>query len=95
MKGNMKHTDILVEANKILRPRGDVYGTVRENHERIARIANELTGHSLLAHDIAMVLVAVKLSRIAQSPDHVDSYVDAINYLSFAGEFATDASEEG
>lgn len=89
----MRHTDIIAEAIRVLGPRGDVYGTVRGNHERIARIANELTGHSLSARDIAMVLVAVKLSRIAQSPDHVDSYVDAINYLSFAGEFATDAGE--
>lgn len=91
----MRHTDIIAEAIRVLKPRGDVYGTVRGNHERIARIANELTGRTLRAHDIAMVLVAVKLSRIAQSPDHVDSYVDAINYLSFAGEFAADVSEEG
>ncbi len=91
----MKHVDLIAEAIRLLKPRGDVYGTVRENHERIARIANEIPGKALLAHDIAMVLVAVKLSRIAQSPDHVDSYIDAINYLSFAGEFASDASEEG
>lgn len=91
----MKHSHITNEALKILSARGDVYGTVRENHERIARIANEITGKALLAHDIAMILLAVKLSRIAQSPDHVDSYIDAINYLSFAGEFASDASEEG
>lgn len=91
----MKHSHITYEALKLLAARGAVYGTVRENHERIARIANELTGRTLRAHDIAMVLVAVKLSRIAQSPDHVDSYVDAINYLSFAGEFAADVSEEG
>ena len=91
----MKHVDIIAEAIRILKPRGDVYGTVRENHERIARIATEMSGKELKAVDVAMVLVAVKLSRIAQSPDHVDSYVDAINYLAFAGEFATDASEEG
>lgn len=91
----MKHSHITNEALKLLAARGAVYGTVRDNHERIARIANEITGQSLLAHDIAMILLAVKLSRIAQSPDHADSYVDAINYLSFAGEFATDASEEG
>ena len=91
----MKHSHITNEALKILSARGDVYGTVRENHERIARIANEITGKSLLAHDIALILLAVKLSRIAQSPDHADSYIDAINYLSFAGEFATDAGEEG
>lgn len=92
----MKHVEIIEEALTILKPRGDVYGTVRENHERIARIANELTTRvSFTAHDIAMVLVAVKLSRIAQSPDHADSYIDAINYLSFAGEFATDGVGKG
>lgn len=91
----MKHTDIITEAMTLLAPRGAVYGSVKENHERIARIATELSGKDLKAVDVAMVLVAVKLSRIAQSPDHVDSYVDAINYLAFAGEFATDASEEG
>jgi hypothetical protein len=91
----MKHTDMVTEAMTLLAPRGAVYGSVKANHERIARIANEITGKSLRAHDIAMILLAVKLSRIAQSPDHVDSYIDAINYLSFAGEFATDAGEEG
>lgn len=91
----MKHDAITAEALKLLKPRGDVYGTVRENHDRIARIAGELTGRPLSARDVALVLVAVKLSRIAQSPDHVDSYADAINYLSFAGEFATDAGDEG
>jgi len=90
----MKHTDIITESMTLLAPRGAVYGSVKENHERIARIATELSGKDLKAVDVAMVLVAVKLSRIAQSPDHVDSYVDAINYLAFAGEFATDASEE-
>jgi hypothetical protein len=91
----MKHTDIINEAMTLLAPRGAVYGSVKANHERIARIATELTGKIWGARDVAMVLVAVKLSRIAQSPDHVDSYIDAINYLSFAGEFATDAGEEG
>lgn len=90
----MKHTEILAEASKILAPRGAVYGGVRENHERIASIANGITGLHLTAHNVAMVLVAVKLSRILQSPKHADSYVDAINYLSFAGEFASDAVEK-
>lgn len=91
----MKHIEIIREALGVLEPRGAVYGGVRENHDRIADIANAITGLNLTAHNIAMVLVAVKLSRILQSPDHADSYVDAINYLSFAGEFATDAVGEG
>lgn len=91
----MKHADIISEALKLLAPRGAVYGTVRESHERSARIARELTGRDLTARDVALVLVAVKLSRLAQSPEHLDSYADTINYLSFAGEFATDVGGAG
>ena len=87
----MKHTEIQAEAAKLLAPRGSVYGGIRENHERIAEVASSITGLKLTAHNIAMILVAVKLSRIAQSPTHADSYFDVINYISFAGEFATDA----
>lgn len=87
----MKHTDFHNEARRVLVPRGKSYGDVRKNHKRIARIASELIGYSLSERDIALVLVAVKLGRLAQTPAHADSYVDAINYLAFAGEFATDA----
>ena len=42
----MKHLDITSEALKLLAPRGAVYGSVRENHERIARIAAAHLGAS-------------------------------------------------
>lgn len=90
----MNHVDMLAEAAKLVRPRGVVYGDIRETHERIAKIATLLTGVDLTAHNILMIMVAVKLSRIARSPGHVDSYLDGINYLSFAGEIATDAVGE-
>jgi hypothetical protein len=91
----MKHSDMMNEAAKLVTPRGNIYGDIRENHEQIAKIATQLTGVELDAHNILMIMVAVKLSRIARTPDHVDSYLDALNYLSFAGELATDAVGEG
>lgn len=91
----MKHDEMLKAASELVAPRGAVYGSIRLNHEKIARIAQELTGVGYTAHDILMVMVAVKLSRIARTPGHVDSYLDAINYLSFAGEIATDVGGEG
>jgi hypothetical protein len=75
--------------------RGAVYGTIRNTHQKIANLSMLLTGVPLTAHDILMIMVAVKLSRIAQTPNHLDSYLDALNYLSFAGEIATDAVEQG
>jgi hypothetical protein len=38
-------------------------------------------------------MVEVKLSRIQESPKHVDSYQDAIAYLSMALELATEEDE--
>ena len=91
----MNHAQFLIDAAQLVKPRGEVYGSIRLNHEKIAAIASVLTGINLSPHDILMVMVAVKLSRIAKTPDHVDSYLDAINYLSFAGEIATDGVGEG
>ena len=86
----MKHVELMAEAAKLVQPRGAVYGDIRENHEQIAKVATLLTGIELDAHNILMVMLAVKLSRIARSPEHVDSYLDALNNLSFAGELATE-----
>ena len=91
----MKHDEMLKAASELVAPRGSVYGPIRENHEQIAKLATQLTGIIFTPHDILMIMVAVKLSRIAKTPDHVDSYLDAINYLSFAGEIATDGVGEG
>jgi hypothetical protein len=91
----MTHDEMMKEAAKLVAPRGNVYGDIRTNHEQIAKIATQLTGIELSAHDILMIMVSVKLSRIAKTPDHVDSYLDALNYLSFAGEIATDGGSEG
>lgn len=91
----MKHNEIMQAASALVAPRGSVYGPIDKNHEQIARIASELTGHPLDAHDILMIMVAVKLARLARTPDHLDSYLDALNYLSFAGEIATDGPSEG
>ena len=86
----MKHTDILNEALKVLGPRGKVYGDVRANHALIAQFATLLTGKPWNIRDIALVMVAVKLARATTTPDHADSWVDAVNYLSFAGDFSTE-----
>lgn len=62
------------------------YGPPRENHERIARLAYDVTGHSLTATDIALILCCVKLSRIAEDRNHADSYADLAAYVAIAYE---------
>ena len=56
------------------------YGDPVENMQHIADIFNAWTGRDLTAREIAQVMVATKLSRSQISPDHRDSYVDAMAY---------------
>jgi hypothetical protein len=74
----------LTEAVKMVSERGKVYGDIEANFERIAKIATILTNKDISPFDIAIIMSAVKLSRIANSPSYSDSYVDLINYISFA-----------
>jgi len=79
------------EVSAIIGERGHDYGGVEcggleENFDRAARIANQIIGRALTPHDIAMVMVAVKLARMRTSPDKRDSYIDCAAYLAFAAE---------
>lgn len=77
---------VLDEAADIIGERGVNYGGVEDNFTNISLIMARTTNRMLSPYDIAMLMVAVKLARISQSPGKRDSYIDAINYLSFACE---------
>jgi hypothetical protein len=86
----VKHTEIIDESKRILVQRGKEYGDMRSSFRRIAFIANAIIGDDYLdERRVAVILHALKLSRIAENPKHIDSYVDGVNYLAFAGELAT------
>lgn len=62
------------------------YGPPVENHQRIADLFGLCTGKEISAHEVAMLLHCVKLSRIRQTPDLRDSYIDGAAYLGIAWE---------
>lgn len=82
----MEYRDIMHEAARVFNDRNPKYGDMRVGMERVAHIATMITGIQLSAHDIALVLHAVKLSRLDADRKNPDHYVDGINYLAFAGE---------
>jgi hypothetical protein len=72
---------ILEEAQTIVSgARQASYGTPERNWERTAKIASALTGQELSAELCIKVLLAVKFSRLLQTPNHRDSLVDAAGY---------------
>jgi hypothetical protein len=84
----MKHTDLLKTAAGTINDRHYVYGDHDACFSRASSLASIILGKPISTYDVAMILHSVKLARIRGSRTHEDSYVDGINYLAFAGEFA-------
>jgi hypothetical protein len=84
----MKPLEIINEAANLIKERGQEYGEVNENFERIRLIFFGMTGIRLTSREAAMFLLALKLARMKESPDKKDHYADGINYLAFAAHFA-------
>jgi hypothetical protein len=86
----MEYRDLMTESARIFNDRNPKYGDMRAGMERVAQLATIMTGMELTAHDIALVLHAVKLSRLNNDRKNPDHYVDGVNYLAFAGELITE-----
>ena len=86
----MKHTDFLAEALKLIDERGQDYGDLDANFERVRMIFFAITGINLSSREAALFLVSLKLARLKESPEKADHYTDGINYLAFAGQFASE-----
>lgn len=85
----MDHKQILGEAIAILRDRDQQYGNIHDITGRACQIFELITGMTMSSHQANMFLHCVKLARMKPQPGKVDNYADGINYLAFAGEFAT------
>jgi hypothetical protein len=83
----MEHGDILKTSARAIGERRETYGPPKESFDRAAVLASAILDKQVLPHEIALIMHAVKLARIASNPANQDHYVDGISYLAFAGEF--------
>lgn len=87
----MNRKQILDEATRLtVGDREKSYGTPQKNHERIAAMWSVILGHEVQPHEVALCMASLKIARLIETPDHLDSYVDGAAYLGIAGELATD-----
>jgi hypothetical protein len=80
--------NVLQEAQRIIYgDREQTYGSPSKNLETIAQMWNAYTGalnkdtHQLNAQDVAVMMVLLKIARLANQPDHRDSLVDGVGYF--------------
>jgi len=86
---NMEYREIMEKTIDIFHERANQYGDLHETLDRQARIATLILSKPVTAYDIAMIQHACKLGRLPGDRAKLDSYVDGINYLAFAGMLAT------
>jgi hypothetical protein len=88
MEIDMNHTDILTQSVLTLRDRDAQYGSMQETMTRACQLFEMITGSPLSPYHANIFMHALKLARVRSSPGKLDNYIDGINYLAFAGEFA-------
>jgi len=82
------HKDILTQAIHTLRERGLQYGNVEETFDRTAKLASTLLNTEISAYEVVMIHVATKLARLQEARTLDDNYIDAMNYMAMAAQFA-------
>ena len=85
----MKREEILNEAIRLTSTdRMKNYGEPLVNHQRIARLWQVILGTEISPAEVALCMVAVKIARLIETPDHADSFVDGAAYFAIAGELS-------
>jgi hypothetical protein len=72
---------VLQEAQAVVYgPRQEAYGSPRVNQQRIADMWSVILGKKVTHQQVIQCMIAVKLCRLINSPDHRDSYRDIAGY---------------
>lgn len=87
----MKREDVLQQAATLINgDRAKDYGDASENFSRIGKIWGAILGtEDVPPETVAVMLVGLKVSRLATSRKHADSWVDIAGYAGLGGEIAS------
>jgi Domain of unknown function (DUF6378) len=86
MIGNHRQHVLKTAGDLIDGDRARDYGDALVMHKRIAVGWSEILGVDITPHEVGLCMAWLKLSRIVESPDHEDSYIDAVAYVALSAE---------
>lgn len=80
-----RNKNFLLEALDLIEgERAENYGDAKENHARIAAMWSALLEKEVTPNQVYLCLIAVKMSRLMESPRHRDSWLDIAGYAALA-----------
>ena len=83
----MKSNQILNQASVLVQgQREKDYGDKTENHNNIARLWSAYLEIKIEAHDVALMMVLLKMARTKLGEVSKDTYIDMSAYSAIAGE---------
>ena len=86
----MDKIDALEAATNAVADRGENYGNVRENHQRIAALWSVVFDQRVTPEQVVLAMTCLKVARLMETPSHEDSWVDICGYGACGAEVATD-----
>lgn len=84
----MNKVDALEAAIHAVEARGENYGDVRQNHQRIASLWSVVLGQDVTPEQVALCMTCLKVARLIETPDHEDSWIDIAGYGACGAEIA-------
>lgn len=86
----MNRKEILTEADRLTHgDREKNYGSALSNHQRIASLWSTFLETEVSPAQVAICMGLVKVARLIETPDHLDSFIDLAAYASISGEIST------
>ena len=84
----MNKIDALAAAIHAVEARGESYGDVRQNHQRIAALWSVVLGQDVTPEQVALCMTCLKVARLIETPAHEDSWIDIAGYGACGAEIA-------
>ena len=82
-------------ALKLLRgKRQHEYVNKKENHENISRLWSAYLDHPISAHDVAILMLLLKVARAKFGNPSSDTYIDMVGYSAIAGELCDEDNKK-
>ena len=81
-------------ANVIDGARHQNYGDATTNLGRIAAMWSVILGHPVEPDQAALCMTALKIARLIETPNHHDSFVDAMGYLALAADITLNGDNQ-
>jgi hypothetical protein len=89
-----KTSELLDKVRTTLYERGNHYGSARTNHERISELWTGYLGDYVSPMQVSMCMLLVKVSRLQESENHIDSIEDIIGYAAIYHTLLSELEDE-